>query len=380
MPNLTTIKCPKCGESFELNEAFKHQLEVEMLAGERTKHQEELDRVKKEAEEEAKKRAEKDFALSSKKLESETKEEKERNIKLQDQILSLTEELRKTRRDKDDIKLEFAKKLAEDEEKIMKSTRAKVEEEHQLKDREKDKQIQDILKINQELRSKAEQGSQQAQGESLELELEELLKKEFPMDEIKEIAKGVRGADILQQVVDKYGRKCGSILWESKNANWQSNWIQKLKEDQRSAKAHMAVLVTVNLPEDINNSTFRDGVWITNRSFALTLAWAIRINIGQIFNLKLAGEGKNEKMEILFSYLTGTEFVHRVDAIIEGFTNLQKEIEKEKRWFETKWAREEKEIRKIVSNTHGMYGDLQGITGKSLPDIKTLELESGEAE
>ncbi|MCX6791532.1 MAG: DUF2130 domain-containing protein [Candidatus Gottesmanbacteria bacterium] len=289
-------------------------------------------------------------------------------------MLELTKVIRDSRREVDDIKLETAKKLAEDEGKIREDVRKKVEEEHSLKEREINTKLQAALKLNEQLNQKLEQGSQQAQGESLELEVEDILRREFPGDIITEIAKGVRGADTLQRVIDKHSRECGFILWESKNAKWSSAWIAKLREDQRNAKAQMGVLVSVNLPADIKGFTFRDGVWITNRSSVIGLAWALRINIAQVYTVKKMSEGKNEKMEELFKYLTGIEFRQRVEAIVEGFTNLQGDIEKEKRWFQVKWANQEKEIRKIIDSTHGMYGDLQGVTGRSLPEIKGLKL------
>jgi hypothetical protein len=87
----------------------------------------------------------------------------------------------------------------------------------------------------------------------------------------------------------------------------------------------------------------------------------------------------DEKMEILYSYLISPEFQHRVQAIVEGFTYLLNDVEREKRWFETKWARQEKEIRNIIDSTQGMYGDLQAVTGRSLPIIAALELPEGAA-
>lgn len=374
----TFIKCKYCGRENELSEALEHQIEGQVLATERKKHQEEINKIKTEVEEQTKKKTAIDFELNLKRIQEEAKEEKNKNNELQEQLLLLAKELRQTKRDADAIKFEFEKKLTQEEDKIRKETREKAEEEHNLKNLEKDKKLQEALKVNEELRRKLEQGSQQTQGEVLEIELEEILRKEFPMDKISEVAKGVRGADIIQKVIDKHNRECGIILWESKNASWSNAWIGKLKEDQRAAKAQMAVLVTVNLPADVKNFTFKEGVWITNKAYAIGLAWALRINIAQVFGIKAAGEGKNEKMETLFNYLTGTEFKHRVEAIIEAFTNLQTDIEKERRYFQTKWAKQEHEIRKIIDNTQGMYGDLQGVTGRSLPEIKSLQIESGE--
>ena len=175
-------------------------------------------------------------------------------------------------------------------------------------------------------------------------------------------------------MVDKLNRKCGSILWESKNAKWSDGWIEKLKEDQRQAKADLAVLVSVNLPEGINTFNFVKGVWICSWTSFIPLALALRFNLINIYFEKQNAVNVDEKMKVLYEYLTGNEFKLRVEGIVESFSVLQDDIEREKRWFSSKWARQEKEIRKVIDHTHGMYGDLQGVTGRALPEIKSLEL------
>lgn len=230
--------------------------------------------------------------------------------------------------------------------------------------------------MNEELKKKLEQGSQQTQGEVLELEIEEVLRKEFPNDEIKEVAKGVRGADIVQVVKDKMGKTCGLILWESKNAKWSDTWLSKLKEDQRAAKADIAVLVSENLPEGIKNFSYKAGVWVSSRQTFAALASALRISLHQVFTTKQSAVGKNEKMEVLYEYLSGVEFRHRVEGIVEAFSEMQEDIEREKRWFTAKWSKQEKSLRKVMDQTHGMYGELESMMGKSLEPIKSLELES----
>jgi len=369
-----TIKCKYCGREIEISEALQHKIEEQVLAVERAKHRKELAETQKQSEKKAFERLQKDYALRFKNLEKEKDEERERNSKLLKQLEELSEEIRKLRRKDEERELEMKKRLADEEEKIRENTRKQAFEEHELKDREKDKKFSDALKQIEQLKAKIKRGSQQTQGEVMELEIEEVLRKEFPDDDIAEIKKGQRGADILQRVIDKKGRECGSILWELKNAQWHEGWLAKLREDQRQAKAQLGVLVANNPPEDIKTFTYRDGVWISNRKFVVALALALRFDLIHLHHEKLIGVGKNEKMEILYQYLTGTEFKHRIEAIVESFTNLQRDIEKEKRYFNVKWARQEKEVRKIVDNTHGMYGDLQAVTGRALQQIKSLEL------
>ena len=361
-----TIKCPYCHKEFEPTDALKHQIEEQVSTSLEAKHKIDLEEVKRKSEEEVSIRVGKD--LDSEKL---------RNKKLIGQIDELLGEVRKLREKDEDREIEMKKKLMEEEEKIKTDARQKAEDEHKLKDLEKDKKMQDVLKANEELRKKIEQGSQQTQGETLELELESKLKSEFPTDKILEVKKGQRGADVSQEVIDKLGRSCGIILWESKNAEWTNGWIGKLKEDQRQAKADLAVLVSVKLPEGVDSFAYREGVWIVSWKHFIPLSWSLRFNLVSLYHERQSNEGKDEKMKVLYQYLTGTEFKNRVEGIIDAFTNLQEELEKEKRYFNVKWARQEKEIRKVVDHTHGMYGDLQAVIGKSLPEIKSLELESG---
>lgn len=346
------IKCPKCGEEIEIDKVLTHQIEEEVLSSLTAKHKEELDSAKRSLEEEASKRAE----------------------KLTHQIEELLDEKRALKEKAEEMEIEVKKKIMEAEERIKIDVKQKAEEEHKLKDLEKDKKLTDALTQIEVLKTKIQQGSQQTQGESLELELETKLKAEFPMDKIGEVKKGQRGADVTQVVVDKLGRSCGTILWESKNAKWTEGWISKLKEDGRQAKSDLLVLVSVNLPDGVESFIYKDCVWVTSWKNFIPLAWSLRFNLVSLFHERSSSEGKDEKMKVLYQYLTGTEFRNRVEGIVEAFGNLQDEMEKEKRFFNTKWARQEKEIRKVIDHTHGMYGDLQGVIGKSLPELEALKM------
>jgi len=361
-----TIKCPYCHKEFEPTDALKHQIEEQVLVSLEAKHKTDLEEVKRKAEEEV-----------SIRIGKELEAERERSKKLTADIGGLLGEVRKLREKDEDRENEMKKKLMEEEEKIKTDARQKAEDEHKLKDLEKDNKLQQALDQIESLKTKIQQGSQQSQGETLELELESKLRLEFPTDRIIEIKKGQRGADVSQEVIDKLGRSCGMILWESKNAEWSNGWISKLKEDQRQAKADLAVLVSVKLPEGVDSFAYREGVWIVSWKHFIPLSWSLRFNLVSLYHERQSSEGKDEKMKILYQYLTGTEFKNRVEGIVDAFSNLQEELEKEKRYFNVKWARQEKEIRKVVDHTHGMYGDLQAVIGKSLPEIKSLELESG---
>jgi hypothetical protein len=367
------LKCPKCSADIPLSDAFRKEIEAEMLTEERTRHAKELDEVRTAAASAAVTKAEQDYAAREAALKAEAMEERERNARLLKQLEDLMREMRTLKRKDEERELAYKQQLAAEEDRIRADTRKNVVEEFLLKDRENEKRLKDALQQVEELKAKMQQGSQQTQGEVLELELEELLRQEFKDDEITEVKKGQRGADVLQKVSDRRGRLCGTILWETKNAKWQETWLSKLRADQREARAQIAVLVAVQPPPEVETFLERDGVWIVHRRYARVLALMLRRSLIEIYAERANQAGKDEKMEVLYQYLTSIEFRHRLQAIVEGFSHLWKDVESEKRWFATKWARQEKEIRKIIDSTQGMYGDLQAVTGRSLTAIPALE-------
>lgn len=379
---MNNVICPHCKKSFELSEAFKHDIEEKILESAEEKYKKELEKIKLESEEKAQKRAERELESKLKTISEDAKETEKRNEKLIDDLLKATNESKLLKQKDRERELEMQKKLAFEEEKIRLDAQKKAEEEQHLKILEKDKQLKDALLANEDMRRKLQQGSQQTQGEAFEQEFENILKVEFPNDKIEEVAKGTKGGDIIQQVWDRNGNMCGTILWELKNTKaWSEQWVDKIKGDQREIMADYAVIISEVVPNEIQSAKYYKNVWITKKSFVVGLASALRINLIQIAMAKRAGEGKKEKMGILYSYVSGTEFRLRVEAIIEAFSNMQIEIEKEKRYFSNKWARDEKNIRQVIDNTYGMHGDLKGIIGVVMQQIKgledSLELEDG---
>ena len=275
--------------------------------------------------------------------------------------------------EKQAFELEKTRQLDEAKQAIAEQAKKQADEEKQYEIAQLNKKIADATKANDELARKLEQGSQQLQGEVLELELEEVLKAEFPYDEIMPVPKGVSGADIIQKVLDRSGRVCGQIVWESKKTKaWSEGWIQKLKDDQRVIKADIAVIISAVLPQDVKGFAFRDGIWICDVKLSVALAVALRINLEAITREKAMSVGKNENMEFLYNYLTGVEFKQRIEAIVEAFTSMDAGLRKERLAYEKMWAEREKQIKKVMVNTVGMYGDLSGLV--TLPHIKTLEL------
>ncbi len=227
----------------------------------------------------------------------------------------------------------------------------------------------------EDLKRKAEQGSQQLQGEALELELETNLKTKFPFDNIEPVAKGEFGGDVLQAVVSQTGQVCGAILWESKRTkNWSDGWLAKLRGDRRAANAVIAVLVSNALPKELETFGNIDGICITQPRYAMPLAITLRQSLIEVANTRLAQEGQETKMELVYQYLTGPKFRHRIEAIVEKFTDMQTDLDKERKSTMRLWAKREAQIQGVIESTVGMYGDLQGIAGKAIQEIEGLEL------
>jgi len=254
-------------------------------------------------------------------------------------------------------------------------TAREFDERFKAREMENHQKLESLNRQIEVLKRKAEQGSQQLQGEALEAEMEDILKKEFVFDAIEPVAKGVRGGDILQIVRTQSGKECGRILWETKRTKaWSDKWISKLKDDQRESRADLAVLVSETLPPGFHHFRKKKEVWITDIPSALSLALALRtvlIQVDRAYNVK---EGKNEKMELVYDYVTGREFRHRVETIIEAFSAMKDELDAEKKAMTRIWAKREKQIERVIQNTLGFHGDLEGIAGNQLPKIETLEL------
>ncbi|MEK7570814.1 MAG: DUF2130 domain-containing protein [Patescibacteria group bacterium] len=373
---MNTVVCPHCKKHVEISEALRHQFNEQQLAEITAKHNKELEETKKEALEASAKKIKEQFAIQLTRAQEDAKEKDERIKELIEQITELTKELRQSKKEREEAKMEMEKKLAEEEGKIRQDAQKKAEEEQHLKMLAKDKQLQDTLKELEDAKRKLQQGSQQTQGEVFELEFEQLLQREFPHDKIKPVGKGVRGGDIVQEVWDARGNYNGKILWELKNTKtWTEGWVDKLKNDKRTINAEEAVLISEVLPKEVQTAGFRNGVWVTKHEFVIGLASALRASLIQLYYTKAAAQGKDAKVEVLYAYLSGVEFRHRIEGIIEAFTKMQQEIEKEKRYFATKWAHDEKNIRQVIDNTYGMYGDFKGIMGSSVATIKGLEVE-----
>lgn len=288
-------------------------------------------------------------------------------------------ELIRKQRELDDAKREFdltvEKRVQDNLTEVRAQAKREAEESLRLRVAEKDQTIASMQQKIEELKQKAEQGSQQMQGEVQELELEALLRAKFPFDTVEPVPKGEFGGDALQRVVSPGGQACGTILWESKRTrNWSDAWLVKLREDQRAAKAEIAVIVSQALPKGIETFDVVDGVWVVSPRAALPVATLLRHSLLQVSLARQASEGQHTKTEMVYQYLTGPRFRHRVEAIVEAFTSMQEDLDRERKAIMKQWAKRDAQIERVMNATVGMYGDLQGIAGKSLQEIEGLEL------
>ena len=242
---------------------------------------------------------------------------------------------------------------------------------------EKDETILSMQRTIEELKHKADRGSQQLQGEVQELELESLLRAKFPFDGIEPVPKGEFGGDIVQIVKSPGGQPSGTMLWEIKRTrNWSDAWLTKLREDQRAAKAEICVLVSNVLPKGVETFNLVDGVWVTHPRCVLPVAAVLRDTLLQVTLARQASQGQQSKTEMVYQYLTGPRFRQRIEAIVEAFSSMQDDLDKERKVITKQWAKREEQIERVMGGTIGMYGDLQGIAGKSLQEIEGLEFQA----
>lgn len=309
---------------------------------------------------------------------------KQRDAKLAEAQKAQAELIRK-QRELDDAKREMDLTIERRIQASLATTReqAKKEAEEQLtlKVMEKEQTIASMQKQIEELKRKAEQGSQQLQGEVQELQLESLLAARFPHDLFEPVPKGEHGGDILQRVLMPTGARCGTILWESKRTKaWSDGWLPKLREDQRAAQAEAAIIVTQAMPKGIDSFDMIDGVWVTHPRSAIPVAMAVRQLLVEVASARQAGEGQQTKMEMVYQYLTGPRFRLRVQAIVEAFSTMQEDLEKERKAIIKQWDKRREQLDRVMYATVGMYGDLQGIAGRTLQEIEGLDvglLEAG---
>jgi len=421
MSNQSNITCPSCGTEIDISQSLyakleqKAKLELQNEVNEhRSKYKKAVEDLKskedaiknqqelfaKKLKDETDKKVQEELLVAKKRLELDLKtkieSEKSHEMKaLQDELQTKSKqvqelnakkaEIERLKREKDEIEstiklkseLELNEKLKEEKLKIAKQ----LDEQSAMKLKEKDEQLDQIKRQLEDTKRKAEQGSQQIQGEAQELEIEEWLKSQFSFDEIDEVKKGVFGADCIQTIHTRELQNCGKICYESKNAKtFNREWITKLKQDMLKVGADLGVLVTTIYPNDMDRMGFVDGIWICSLEEFKGSSSLLRESIINVSKSLKKEENKSDKMSLLYSYLTGNEFSMQLNSIVDGFIKMQEELDKERRSLMASWKRRQKLIDGVLANTTEMYGSLQGIAGNSIAHIKNLELPYEEEE
>lgn len=315
-------------------------------------------------------------ALEKQQLEARLAAQQDKLAQAQQAELALRQQADQLEARAREMDLEMARRLDAAKTEWESGLRRALAAEQDLKLKEKEHQIEAMKKVIDDLKRKSEQGSQEMQGEVLEIDIQAALERQFPHDLIRPVPKGMTGADLIQEVRDAALAPCGQIIWEVKNTkHWQPAWLDKLKADQRQAGAALAILVSTALPEGVRGFGQMNGVWISDLAHYPMLAVALRDQLQQVAFARVAGQGKNEKMEMLYRYLAGDDFRHKVEAIVEAFTALRAQLDKERRAMHRQWAERERQIERVILSTTGMYGALQGIIGQGLASIPALELD-----
>lgn len=406
-----TINCPDCGTQIDVNDLLKHQIEDVIRKEYQQKSLKQSEELalknealeKAKAEFEAKKKQENELFAErlerekkiaereiseklKKKLEDEQKEQilllnkelSEKSEKIKD-LNKKEAEIAKLQREKLEMKeaieaqaqKQLNEQIIQEKEKI----RKQVEEANELKFATLQKQLEDQKKLTEEMKRKQEQGSMQLQGEVLELAIEEYLMKTFPLDTIDEIKKGAIGADCIQIVNTREEQNCGTIYYESKRTKaFQPAWIEKFKNDIRIKKANIGVLVTEVMPSDMERMGMKDGIWICTFEEFKGLSAVLRQSVIQLSQAVQSQENKGDKMSMLYDFLTSNEFRLQIEGIVEGFSQMQQDLQKEKNAMQRIWNQREKQIEKVINNTIGMYGSIRGIAGNAVQTVRALEL------
>jgi len=402
------VICPNCNHKFEPTDAMREELRNQMKDWQQKKDDEyrqrenqlktQLEQKDREAalllEQEKKKLAETleanlrkqlsgDYEVQMKLLQEQLANNDEKLKEARQKELNFLKKEQELLNKEQELEIQLQKMLIDERSKLSDIIRQEEieknrnkESEYQLKLKELEEKFEQQKKLAEEMKRKAEQGSMQTQGEVQELMLEEMLRNAFSYDVISEVAKGVRGADCIQTVRNKFGQDCGKIIFESKRTQaFSAEWIEKLKADMRSQGADVAVIVTQTLPKDLERFGEKDGVWICTFAEAKALVHVLREGIIKVATALKSEENKGDKMHMLYAYLTSNEFGEQWRAIREGFLSMRQSIVRERDAMEKLWKAREKQLEKVMLNMSHFKGSIEGIAGQ---DFELNLLEDGD--
>jgi hypothetical protein len=386
------ISCPKCGHTFGVGEVLNNQLEHERIkfrSAFNKKITELEEKHKKDTEEainarisEEKKKIDgvlrdeirKDFEQKMGLLNEELDKKRKESFDMQKVALENERLKNDLQQQRMQMELEFQKKKNEEMDLALKQIKDSLANEYEMKLKDKDYQFNKMREQIEEMKRKAEQGSMQMQGEVQEVALAELLRNFFPHDLVQDVPKGVKGADVIQLVRNFQGQVCGKIVYESKRTKaFGGDWIDKLKFDMRELGASVAIIVTEAMPNDMDRFGIKDGVWVCSFAEVKSLAFVLRDSLLKIQAITDSQENKEDKLNLLYDYVTGNEFRNRLEAVAEGFRNVKETINKERMFMEKMWAEREKQMEKAMTSTVKLFGSVRGIVGTGISDLKMLE-------
>lgn len=406
----STIECPSCGDGIDVEEVMgkqaeqrlrteynnkfrvlkkklveeqsaleRERMEVKQLSAQTWEIiQEKLKKERIKLAEDVRVEVELKTRADLKVLEANLQKQQEENLALRRREIEILNREKQMSTEKEKLKLSLERAYIEQQASSEKEFRAQFYSREEMLKQEYEKKLNDQRKLIEEMNRKIEQGSMQMQGEVQEIAIEEHLKSQFVFDDIQSIKTGARGADCLQNVRTQGGECCGTIYIESKRTKaFQPAWIEKFKTDMRRHTADVGILVTQAMPHDLPSMGQRSGLWICNFEELKVLAPILRDGLIKIQQVKRFQEQSGEKVQVLYNYLTSNEFRMQIEGIVEGFTQMQDELNREKRAMESIWKRREKQIEKVLLNTNHMYSSIRGIAGSEVKKIEALELPDG---
>lgn len=382
MSSSSHIVCPSCGSTINIEDVLSHDIEDRIKRDYQERLQRDEERIRAEAA--ASVRADLETKLRSLEL---ADGEKERQLKaLRETEIAFLKMQRDLQEEREQRELMIERRVLEAQSGAEERIRKAEAERHELREREwqmkfdeQRKAIEDMQRSTEELKRKAEQGSQQLQGEVQELAIEEYLRATFRSDDITEVRKGAHGADILHHVHDGHRSNCGTIYYESKRTKqFEPRWVEKFKTDLRTEGADIGVIVTEAMPKDQPRFHQQQGVWICTYAEFKPLVHILRDSLIRISNATAAQEHRGDKMAMLYSYLTSSEFRHHIEGIVEAFTSMREDLHRERTAMERLWKQREKQIDKVVASTTSLYGDVRGIAGREIASVPYLELPGAE--
>src|SRR5882762_5142552 len=364
------VVCPQCNHRFQLTEGISRQA-IERHAGELERS---LAEHKKRLEAQIAAEAKAQFDLQLKALNEALSAKEGTLARFRTEELALRKQLREAEDARKNQDLEYQRKLDAERKKIEEHARAAAGEEVGRREAQWKAQLDSAQREAADLKRKLEQGSQQLQGEALELSLEGLLKAAFPFDEIVPVPKGVNGADLIQRVRSPTGLVCGTILWEAKQTKaWQPAWLRKLKDEQQAIGAEMAVIVTAAMPKETREPFLREAdVWVARFDAARPLAEALRAMLVEVHRQREANLGRSEKAEVLYNYLCSAQFAQRLKAVYDGITAMRQELDAEKAAMARLWKKREAQLGRMQDGMLAVVGDLQGLSDSALPELDAV--------